>query len=288
MPSMTTLQWGHRLSAMESLILRTGLALLVIASMGPPPFGDGKPGVGILSRIPLGASMGPPPFGDGKRRRAFRSTGRGPGFNGATAFRRWKELQPHAVRVFLLRASMGPPPFGDGKRSEYFRYALGRSSFNGATAFRRWKVSGGAGVRTRAAGFNGATAFRRWKGPAEGGDSRGIWCFNGATAFRRWKGFPLSPAATTRCTRFNGATAFRRWKVQLGCTMRARTDWLQWGHRLSAMERAPNTRDRIFVPGLQWGHRLSAMESGRLTTRYSSRTSLLQWGHRLSAMESRR
>ena len=59
------LQWGHRLSAME-----TGLALPrgvreVLPSMGPPPFSDGNTPRGTAidqDRLP---SMGPPPFSDG-------------------------------------------------------------------------------------------------------------------------------------------------------------------------------------------------------------------------------
>ena len=84
------LQWGHRLSAMESTGVAADCGDAHTASMGPPPFGDGK--------------AKPPPT---------RLTSSG-GFNGATAFRRWK------VRVGVSRrdarpASMGPPPFGDGK-----------------------------------------------------------------------------------------------------------------------------------------------------------------------------
>ena len=86
----TLLQWGHRLSAMERLQIRErrrfGLrrfngatafrrwkaeqsgdqSELLVASMRPPPFGDGKPEPGQdLLRGGI-ASIGPPPFGDGK------------------------------------------------------------------------------------------------------------------------------------------------------------------------------------------------------------------------------
>ena len=90
-PIAIVLQWGHRLSAMETHTRR--------ASMGPPPF----------------ASMGPPPFGDGNqpvpnRRRVCTC------FNGATAFRRWKPWNSAILTARNLTdsASMGPPPFGDG------------------------------------------------------------------------------------------------------------------------------------------------------------------------------
>ncbi len=158
------LQWGHRISTMESLGGARVLAPGVKAAMGPPPFGDGKWKDGTTwqvahimlqwghrlsamerrrgrhpRRLAGEASMGPPPFGDGKghlyRRdgtrfttlqwghrlsamessmlRSYmslvrelqwghrlsamescpgpRATGRSPRFNGATAFRRWKE-----------------------------------------------------------------------------------------------------------------------------------------------------------------------------------------------------
>ena len=86
---------------------------------------------------------------------------------------------------------------------------------------------------------------------------------------------------------------------------------LQWGHRLSAMERplrrrVPGTDPRSFNGAtafrrwkgatkkspyntytvLQWGHRLSAMERS-CTIPKPAWTAVLQWGHRLSAMESR-
>ncbi len=109
------LQWGHRLSAMES---------------------------GSESRFSSGsgdASMGPPPFGDGKIEPWRTPPSRLAGFNGATAFRRWKAnlILEQSPRTYKLQwghrlsamerrslghrpghrhvASMGPPPFGDGK-----------------------------------------------------------------------------------------------------------------------------------------------------------------------------
>ena len=42
------LQWGHRLSAMESVTRATPRFTHDAASMGPPPFGDGK--CGLLRR----------------------------------------------------------------------------------------------------------------------------------------------------------------------------------------------------------------------------------------------
>ena len=36
------------------------------------------------------------------------------GFNGASAFRRWKSHGLDVDNAFFLEASMGPPPFGGG------------------------------------------------------------------------------------------------------------------------------------------------------------------------------
>ena len=260
-----SLQWGHRLSAMESGLRGPALPSILIASMGPPPFGDGK----LAPALPPAAPA--------------------PRFNGATAFRRWKvavyvhihrnvrELQwGHRLSAMerppisptgrdRIRASMGPPPFGDGKMHHVGRAALERHrlqwghrlsamerrlcgssspaclpSFNGATAFRRWKAEYqlridsltaelqwghrlsamerrypiGAWEATEAS-FNGATAFRRWKASRPVPVLSLPSSFNGATAFRRWKAVSIRHS-TSSGKRFNGATAFRRWKgVQL-------------------------------------------------------------------------
>ena len=159
------LQWGHRLSAMETTRNAWNKSRSTMPSMGPPPFGDGNTTVGYSGRPSSGT------------------------FNGATAFRRWKPvLQPGPAlrgvlppmgpppfgdgnrpgRISGLRLklpSMGPPPFGDGNSwPSWTRWVASTWSFNGATAFRRWKQlkwlrHGRLFGRT----FNGATAFRRWK-----------------------------------------------------------------------------------------------------------------------------
>ncbi len=85
------LQWGRRLSAVESSPVLSLFRDFLLASMGPPPFGGGK--------------LQPSPILSGAR----------DCFNGAAAFRRWKEPKlPHPhFRCWV--ASMGPPPFGGGK-----------------------------------------------------------------------------------------------------------------------------------------------------------------------------
>ena len=65
-PGVGRLQWGHRLSAVETL-----------------PGGEGK-------TLAIGASMGPPPFGGGNIAAGHQARNEHRSFNGATAFRRWK------------------------------------------------------------------------------------------------------------------------------------------------------------------------------------------------------
>ena len=84
------LQWGHRLSAMETSTFKIVVGCVVIASMGPPPFGDGN-------YHHMASSMSVMTC-----------------FNGATAFRRWKHLIALDENLGTHHASMGPPPFGDG------------------------------------------------------------------------------------------------------------------------------------------------------------------------------
>ena len=121
LPSHTAkLQWGHRLSAMET-----------------PHRGNGGGDFSL-------------------------------GFNGTTAFRRWKQA-----------AGCGP--------------TAGRAGFNGATAFRRWKLQGLLFTFFAPIyGFNGATAFRRWKLARRRVGRELADGFNGATAFRRWKRRPAT------------------------------------------------------------------------------------------------
>ena len=64
------LQWGHRLSAMETpKYSPQEFVADLFASMGPPPFGDGNLLNVQLAVASTLASMGPPPFGDGNSRK---------------------------------------------------------------------------------------------------------------------------------------------------------------------------------------------------------------------------
>ena len=160
-----TLQWGHRLSAVETRDTRPSPSHAGRASMGPPPFGSGNkvPTNGtVTSGIRLqwghrlsavetleclaGELEGLMMLQWGHRLSAVETpavwlvfAGRCSSFNGATAFRQWKQPSRHKHRrrpqpsfngatafrqwkraVLLLHlakvvhASMGPPPFGSG------------------------------------------------------------------------------------------------------------------------------------------------------------------------------
>ena len=184
------LQWGHRLSAMET----------------------NRPT--ILEEAQLAeASMGPPPFGDGNAALASRTCCRDSCFNGATAFRRWKRPERRFKHMGGYVLQWGHRLSAMETRSPRSGPHGDTGSFNGATAFRRWKREGW-GIRSYAIrelqwghrlsametirigttnitwlhGFNGATAFRRWKPQMRDGlPSPSLAGFNGATAFRRWK-----------------------------------------------------------------------------------------------------
>ena len=82
-----------------------------------------------------------------------------------------------------------------------------------------------------------------------------------------------------------GPPPFGDGKLPNSRASKVRPNVLQWGHRLSAMERYRPDGTPYTDTELQWGHRLSAMERYRPDgTPYTDTE--LQWGHRLSAMES--
>ena len=68
--TVSNLQWGHRLSTVETPPRRDQSVRQAMPSMGPPPFDGGNPGSGRGESAICGA------------------------FNGATAFRRWKHRMP--------------------------------------------------------------------------------------------------------------------------------------------------------------------------------------------------
>ena len=260
------LQWSHRLSAMERATTRERFFLLARLQWSHRLSAMERSTYPLLNGRGLIAS------------------------NGATAFRRWKELfAGHFRRILMLR----PEPCFNGatafRRWKACRFCPcppdASERFNGATAFRRWKAARPSARKSAQKCFNGATAFRRWKAPTFDRGAPSGCRFNGATAFRRWKGWFFGRMKASGPTCFNGATAFRRWKrtfqraqQRLGAEasmepppfgdgkLAARhravhpISLLQWSHRLSAMERTrkPDTRGKF--RWLQWSHRISAME----------------------------
>ena len=239
--SVRTLQWGHRLSAMETrlhpLVRRI---VIVAASMGPPPFGDGNVRLVAGKRLRIHASMGPPPFGDGNdgpqnRRNSDRQASMGPPPFGDG------NVWPVADALRRNGASMGPPPFGDGN---FLRF-LEVSSIDASL---QW----GHRLSAMETGRKGEDAGRRTTasmGPPPFGD-----------------GNPMMPR-----TRPTGMKP------------------LQWGHRLSAMETGCAAVLVDTVPHLQpsmWPPPFSDGNSGECARWILSRMSSLQWGHRLSAMET--
>ena len=139
-PKDATLQWGHRLSAMERQSRWLNGRPQWACFNGATAFRRWKGSRGLFCCYRTrNASMGPPPFGDGKSSGCSTSWGRcrcfngatafrrwkaepnspgaapAPCFNGATAFRRWKVGWHMTALIRASEASMGPPPFGDGK-----------------------------------------------------------------------------------------------------------------------------------------------------------------------------
>ena len=212
LPSLaTSLQWGHRLSAMEIGREYGAPSDVQAASMGPPPFGDGN-SVSALERAVSSTVLqwghrlsameiwGVTEMVDTIRRLQWghRLSAMEIALAKRHEHRKHKLQWGHRLSAMEIRgvhapehradlASMGPPPFGDGNRAIGIHTATPATGFNGATAFRRWKFGLDEVGECWHGGFNGATAFRRWKSVSTGSPGQLEVGFNGATAFRRWK-----------------------------------------------------------------------------------------------------
>ena len=283
------LQWGHRLSAVETQLPGVQYPAPVPPSMGPPPFGSGN-------------TLHQPPRTDspsihlqwGHRLSAVETMvrlrkwgGSTPTFNGATAFRQWK---------------LGPD------NPDQHLYLL---PFNGATAFRQWKLGISLqqymvdsylqwGHRLSAVETHleaqGAIPLRiPSMGPPPFGSGNNSFCTVNWSfrASLQW-GHRLSAVETTWATRppcwsapsFNGATAFRQWKRHgptaggvSSSPFNGATAFRQWKRFWRRNLATPSS-------SLQWGHRLSAVETGEVHRDVSYEPFILQWGHRLSAVET--
>ena len=280
-----TLQWGHRLSAMDTGSRLTDRSRVPCFN-GATAFRRWILGRRDRARTPfLIASMGPPPFGDGY------PTGRTPSRSRCTRLQWGHRLSAMDTSLCLVqarhlpRASMGPPPFGDGYSPKPARSARGWCRFNGATAFRRWIQDLIIGRWAQATVLQWGHRLSAMDTAPASSAPQSSASFNGATAFRRW----IRPPTHTRwcsCCRFNGATAFRRWiRTAPRCGIRL-GQRLQWGHRLSAMDTQvggigvmPFGKASMGPPPFGDGY---AVRANTLDTRPT-----LQWGHRLSAMDTK-
>ncbi len=134
-----SLQWCHRLSAMERPHPVRAIGGVRHASMVPSPLSDGK--AGGIHRPLAGrhASMVPSPLSDGKSRVSHWTASSAAGFNGAIASQRWKEAADLAPVLVGGHASMVPSPLSDGKAPSSREALPTPASFNGAIASQRWK-----------------------------------------------------------------------------------------------------------------------------------------------------
>ena len=158
-----SLQWGHRLSAME-----TSLAVKIIRPVASLQWGHRLSAMDRRNdhrcRVrPNTASMGPPPFGDGNDGRQDQGKGLHPPSMGPPPF-------SDGNLVLLLNLdtlgvpSMGPSPFSDG--NDYLGELPVRSPPHpsmGPPPFSDGNLTIWALSLTRTRPFNGATAFQRWK-----------------------------------------------------------------------------------------------------------------------------
>ena len=211
-PKERVLQWGHRLSAMETRGSLGPREVAVDPSMGPPPFGDGNVGQPPDHIVAVVPSMGPPPFGDGNlialasfgnsfialqwghRLSAMETSSRVISWGGGSCLQ-WGH------RLSAMETSSNLP-----------RIVSALTAFNGATAFRRWKL-GVSACRLLSVGPS--------MGPPPFGDGNVDGVAYTATELNPSMGPPPFGDGNS------GRKGSRRYSVNL-----------QWGHRLSAMETA--------------------------------------------------
>ena len=259
--SRLALQWGHRLSAVETRMNEEESFYPTWAAMGPPPFGSGNVGLGARRVRGLLLQWG--------HRLSAVETGT-VWLNYGDAYRLQWGHRLSAVETRRPAGTGGRPP----------------PRCNGATAFRQWKrhsdLDGGLGLFR----LQWATAFRQWKRPTRRRSSLPSPSCNGATAFRQWK--LASPAITVDNLgpAAMGPPPFGSGNSGSGTFTEATPSALQWGHRLSAVETVRSLGgvdvDRPAAMGPP------PFGSGNFWVRHCALGSLnvLQWGHRLSAVET--
>ena len=116
------LQWGQRLSALDTVHNPLRMRSISFASMGPTPFSVGYRHVGRDRSSPERndhASMGPTPFSVGYSTAPPAPPVRRKRLNGANAFQRW--IPTFLIPAFagMTFASMGPTPFSVGYIKTY-------------------------------------------------------------------------------------------------------------------------------------------------------------------------
>ena len=235
------LQWGHRLSAMETPSRPPAMRQRVSCFNGATAFRRWKPQAALVLHPEVPASMGPPPFGDGNERVNVHVPRQDAASMGTPPFGDGNFKRSRDAPASLVGASMGPPPFGDGNRSmedwrrsdhPVLQWGHRLSAMETSCAFWRCPAS--------MPRFNGATAFRRWKHHIKSPPSRSCTGFNGATAFRRWKRLRLRVHNAVVSVASMGPPPFGDGNVTMPRPFAPSRISLQWGHRLSAMETRPD------------------------------------------------
>ncbi len=207
------LQWGHRLSAVETLHHHRLAAAYIPASMGPPSFGGGnlcKQKNEINETVELQW---------GHRLSAVETIIEVVVTSPPSAMLQWghrlsavETYHGNQASAAVCDASMGPPSFGGGNSPIGSASANGSHSFNGATVFRRWKLPDWLGQREWVTQLQWGhrlsaveTADLEADEQPSGDASMGPPSFGGGNRL-------ASGLAFVKICSFNGATAERRWK----------------------------------------------------------------------------
>ena len=183
-------------------------------------------------------------------------------FNGATAFRQWKQVGPGQCGYFFWLASMGPPPFGSGNYPH-------RPDPRGHSSASMGPPPFGSGNEPKMGERLVSLAKLQWGHRLSAVETLVIATASDDLLSRLQWGHRLSAVETpSRPT----------------SKMTGRNP-LQWGHRLSAVETssilAPCSSSLVL---LQWGHRLSAVETSLAQgavlpwqSRFNGATAFRQW-----------
>ncbi len=159
----------------------------------------------------------------------------GIGFNGATAFRRWKYVSNPLTHPARQPASMGPPPFDGGNSGGCSHAAVASLASMGPPPF----DGGNRTIEDRSLHDPDASMGPP---PFDGGNLIGAMDTASTATQLQW-GHRLSTV-----------------EMGLGPSVLCQTIVLQWGHRLSTVEMSQTVEVSRHLFVLQWGHRLSTVE----------------------------